>query len=481
MQCKNRVRKKNILLLAAFLFVAALTACGKTDAPEGAGEGSPIPSPVVDVGEGYAADEGAAMETGEGTAEDAAEQGTPDGQPTDATGQETSGGQPMDATGQEPIGERTVDPLPEMTKEEQTALQYVEKVILEDYLDGGTEYEAYAPKDAQRSEDYIYYSGHGLHFDVIAADFGSDDLLDGIIDDLVQSDYDSLVEEDYYYWEMEAGEMIRCGDGRFRIATVKTKDFEGNPYNIKKIYFMNVLQEGIGILWSLQMTELNADDVTNAIIDEIGRCYRIDLEEIKVGDAWFEAEAGREEQRQDVYEPWEGEIVLEKVEGYQYMGLAAISDLGGDVRCPIMVPMGSRTRVRENSAEAHMHGVEVSGNLYHTNDYLDSVQFDIDSAARVYERNPDTYANARVGAAQPIPGYSMARCAVITYEKKSSFTGEFLPRVDVLCCIKVHEEYYLKFTVTLSYDEYDGSTNTLLKELEIAYGIDLSEYHNEED
>ena len=199
----------------------------------------------------------------------------------------------------------------------------------------GTEYEVYAPKDAQRSEDYIYYRGHGLHFDVIAADFGSADLLDGIIDELVQADYDSLVEEDYYYWEMEAGEMIRCGDERFRIATVKTKDFEENPYNIKKIYFMDVIQEGVGILWSLEMVEFNADDVTNAIIDEIGKCYRIDLEEIKVSDARFEAEAWREEQQQDVYEPSEGEVVLEKVEGYQYMGPAAISDFGGTYNVPL--------------------------------------------------------------------------------------------------------------------------------------------------
>ena len=37
MQSKNRVRKKDFLLLAVFLLVAALTACGKTDAPEGNG------------------------------------------------------------------------------------------------------------------------------------------------------------------------------------------------------------------------------------------------------------------------------------------------------------------------------------------------------------------------------------------------------------------------------------------------------------
>lgn len=74
----------------------------------------------------------------------------------------------------------------------------------------------------------------------------------------------------------------------------------------------------------------------------------------------------------------------------------------------------------------------------------------------------------------------MASCAVITYEKRNIFTDEFLPKVDVLCYIKVQEEYVLRFTITLSYDEYDGSTNTLLKELEAAYGIDLSEYYNEE-
>lgn len=411
MQSKNRARKKNFPLLAAFLLVAALTACGKTDA--------------------------------------------------------TSGGQ-------------TVDPLPEMTEEEQASLQYVEKVALEDYFGDKTEYEVYVPKDAQVEEGYVFFMDHGLIFDAMVVNMGVDDLLDDFLNESVRLDIRIWESEDYGYSGMESGEVIRCGDDRFRIATAMGEDFDGTPYIVKKIYFMNVIQEGIGVTWNLQVSEFGADDMTNAIIDEISKCYRIDLEEMKVDDAWFVDEAKRNEQWQDEYELSEGEPELEKVDGYQYMGLAAISDPSGKAQCSIMMPMGSQTSVGEDVAWAYMHGVEVSAGLVWSNDFSYSVKFDIDNTTATYEGNPSTFANVRTGSAQPIPGYGTASYTVITYEKKNIFTDEFLPKVDVLCYIKVQDEYVLHFTVTLSYEEYDGSTNTLLKEMETAYGIDLSEYYNEE-
>ena len=39
------------------------------------------------------------------------------------------------------------------------------------------------------------------------------------------------------------------------------------------------------------------------------------------------------------------------------------------------------------------------------------------------------------------------------------------------------DDYALEYDIKLSYDEYDNSTDTVIKELETAYGIDLSEYY----
>lgn len=454
----NKVRRKKSRLLAACLLVAVLAACGKTDASEGSREDSSTSSPAAEVEEEYAAAEAVAAKTAE------KQKNTT----VDATEQETAEG-------------LFVEPLPEMTEEEVNALQYVEKVALEDYFGDKTEYDVYVPKDAQINEGYVFFMDHGLKFDAMVFNIGSDDLLDEVLDDSVQFDISIWGNEGYDYTEMEFGEIIRCGDDRFRMASAMGEDFNGTPYKVKKIYFMDVIQEGVGVAWNLQVSEFGADDVTNAIIDEISKCYRVNLEEIKVDDAWFAGEATRNEQWQDEYEPSEEETVLEKVDGYQYMGLAAISDPTGKTQCPIMIPMGSQTRVAEDVALAYMHGVDIAAGLVWSNDFDESVKFGIDTTAKTYEKNPDNFANVRTGSPQPISGYGMAKCAVITYEKRNIFTDEFLPKVDVLCYIRVQREYVLRFTITLSYEEYDSSTNTLLKELETAYGIDLSEYYNEED
>ena len=470
MKSINSVRKKIFLMLAPFLFVAVLTACGKMDVSEGKQEGSPTNSPTADTGGEYAANEEANKETDKETNTE-----------TDKEVNKEAAGNQQGTIEQKTSGEQTVDPLPEMTSEELAALQYVEKVSLDDYYGDKTEYEVYVPKDAQRGEGYISFIEHGLNFFVTVVNVGYDEFLDEYLNGTVQFDIDDWKKESSGYSEVEFGEIIRCGDDRFRIASAMNEDFYGTPYPVKKVYYMNVIKEGVGILWSLQMSELSADDETNAVIDEIAKCYRVDLEEIKAGSTYLIGDAKRKEQSQDEYEPSEGDLVLEKVEGYRYMGLTMISDFQEKVQCPIMIPMGRQTSVWKDSALAHMHGIKVSGSVgsLYGRDYLSNVQSSIDSKAGGYERFSDTYRNVQAGSAQPISGYNMARCAVITYEQKDYLTEEFLPRADILCYIKVQEDYTLYFTITILYEEYDNSTNILLKELETAYGIDLSEYYHE--
>ena len=477
MQSTNRVRKKKFLLWAVFLLVAALTACGNTDASEGDEESRRSRSHTADIEEGSAANDETDEETDKKTDEGA--DGGVDEESDDGDSEGTAGDQ-QNTTVQMTSGEQTVDPLPEMTEEERAALQYVEKIILEDYYGDKTEYEVYVPKDVITGDGFAFINNHGLYFYVTVFNGGSDDRLDNYLNNLVQTDINVWGDEDTGYWEAEFGEMIRCGDDRFRLASAMREDFSGIPYAVKKIYFMDVLKEGVGVIWTLEVSDYGADDVTDALIDEIAKCYRIDLGGIKPGDTWSAGDAKRNEQQQDEYEPLEG---VEKLEGYQYMGLTVITDYSWEqIPCPIMIPLGRRTYVGDSTAWADMHGVGVSGNFgsLHGSDFLTTIQSRIDSSAGTYERLSDTYANVRAGSAQSIPGYDMASCAAITYEEVDYLTGEFLPRVDVICYIRVQEDYLLTVTITLSFEEYDGSTNTLLKELETAYGIDLSEYYNEE-
>lgn len=481
MQSTNRVRKKYFLLPTVFLLVTALTACGNMDTSEGDEESRPTRSHAANIGEETTAneetDEGADKESDEGIDKESNEGA--DKESNEDIGEGTTKDH-QNIAEQKTSSQQTVTPLPEMTVEERAALQYVEKIILEDYYGDKTEYEVYVPKDVITGDGFAFINNHGLYFYVTVFNGGSDDRLDNYLNNLVETDINVWGDEDTGYQETEFGEMIRCGDDRFRLASAMREDFSGIPYAVKKIYFMDVLKEGVGVIWTLEVSDYGADDVTNALIDEIAKCYRIDLGEMKPGDTWSVGDAKRNQQQQDEYEPLEG---VEKLEGYQYMGLAVITDYSwGQIPCPIMIPLGQRTYVGDSSASAIMHGVEISGNFgsLYGGDFLSIIQSRIESAAGTYERLSNTYANVQAGSAQSIPGYDMASCAVITYEEKDYLTEELLPRVDVICYIRVQEDYVLTVTITLSFEEYDGSTNTLLKELETAYGIDLSEYYKEE-
>ena len=48
----------------------------------------------------------------------------------------------------------------------------------------------------------------------------------------------------------------------------------------------------------------------------------------------------------------------------------------------------------------------------------------------------------------------------------------------MLCFIPVDESFYLAVTIYLSEEQYDASTNTVIRELENAYGLDLSAYYD---
>lgn len=386
-----------------------------------------------------------------------------------------------DASDEKTDGEQNAEPLPELTEEELASLRYVEKIAIEDYYGDHAEYEAYVPIDTENEDGFAYSFVHGLTYSGSAFNMESTALMQEYMNGMVDFDKEFWNEKDSGYSEIEFGDVVRCGDDRYRIATAMKEDYYGTPYAVKKVYFMDQQGQGAGVVWSLELSEIDADDETDAVIDEMARCYRVNLDVIKSSGDWQAGDAERREQQQDVYEPGAGELVLEPVDGYRYMGLTMISDMSGAIQCPVMLPMGWRTSVQEYFFRASMHGVAVSGDLteLYSRDFLSTAQSNVDSQYGTYERITESYANPQATKLEPIGGYDMARYAVITYDEWDYSTEEFLPRVKVMCFIRVRKDYILDYSITLSFEDYDDATDTLIKELEVAYGIDLSEYYYE--
>lgn len=379
--------------------------------------------------------------------------------------------------------EQAPEVMQPLSEEELAALQYVEKIVLEDYYGDKAEYEAFAPKETEITYGRAFYWEHGLEFYAGVYCEGVTSFLYEYMDYSIEYDLEDWQEEDSGYTDVETTGPKKNGDDRYQIITAKKEDYYGTPYVVKKIAYLHIPEEGVGILWELEVSENGIDEETEKIIDELARCYCVNLDEMKAGGSWSEDNAERLVQEQDEYVPEEGDNVVEKVDGYQYMGLTTLTVEEREVECPVMVPIGRRTHAKGNRANCSMHGVSVSGNIDFLMQHNFSATVKFYSDIRYDSVLEDTERNRNVDKSgiMYIPGFEEAAYVIIPYEEKDYVTQEFAPKIEVLCYIRIDNDFYLDYSITLNYDEYDAATNTVIKELETAYGIDLSEYYNENE
>ena len=275
------------------------------------------------------------------------------------------------------------------------------------------------------------------------------------------------------YFNIQIGEIKKNGDDRYQIISAQNKDYNGITYEVKKIFYIDILDAGVGILWDLEISEFNMDSEASLIVEELAKCYGIDPNDLQVSGEYAVNDMERSTNQQDVYEPAVGDNVLEKVDGYQYMGMTTLRGRYNDegIECPVMIPMGWRTRANDTRVSYFSHGVSISGSLCNESD-ADSL---ID---REFEIMKDYYRKLWKGDRITLPEYNNGSYyVVITYEKESNYSTGYVPEISVRCFIRFNEEYFLRYEVNLSPEEYDSSTNAVLKELETAYGFDLSEYY----
>ena len=201
---------------------------------------------------------------------------------------------------------------------------------------------------------------------------------------------------------------------------------------------------------------------------------------------WASQDAQREADQQDVYEPEEGEPVLEKVEGYQYLGMM---DMGfcldeENFTCPILAPMGWNTSAKEDRVSTTIHGiyVRIAGDYTSSlQNYQRMTQEAADSDFKYRSDPEEENRNVRVSELMPMQGQEAGVYYVVEYEEKEWNGEEYHKRADVNFCIQVKEKYFLFGDIYLKSVDYDSKTNDLIKELETAYGLDLSEWYAQED
>lgn len=372
-----------------------------------------------------------------------------------------------------------LEEMQEISEEELAELQYVEKASIEDNDRDKTFYDVYILKGSSNENGYVYGSGHGLTYTASAC---SSDILSvyRLFDIHVESQVEFSQRDFYDYQDIQVGEIMEKGDDRYQLLTAKKTDAYGQSYEVKKLYYLDFQNEKAGVIWNLEIEETGVDKETKLILNELGRCYGIRLNALEPDGAWLAAEEERKEKAQDVYEPREGDKVLEKVDGYQYLGVTTLTSYVEGQECPIMLPMGWTANVHEREANSSMHGVRVSGSLdgIARGRFMEELEWDLEAMEKRYTEDTDRYRIVRSSEIEPISGYREALQAALVYEEKDTFTEEYAFGVTVFCRIRVDGNYALDCRITLSSAQYDDATNAVIKEVENAYGIDLSAFYN---
>ena len=371
-----------------------------------------------------------------------------------------------------------------------TNLSYLEEIQIADFYGDGAQYPVYAPKGGEVTDGYFYYDDHGITF--TASVYGCE--YPEYLSEMMQMFLDETVDFQVKDWrndpscmEVGVGELLERGNDRYLFLTAKMKDVYDTPYQRTKLFYMSARDDAAYVFWDMEVREFAKDEETLPFIKEVGRCYGIHLGELAMEDGeWASQDAQREADQQDVYEPEEGEPVLEKVEGYQYLGMM---DMGfcldeENFTCPILAPMGWNTSAKEDRVSTTIHGiyVRIAGDYTSSlQNYQRMTQEAADSDFKYRSDPEEENRNVRVSELMPMQGQEAGVYYVVEYEEKEWNGEEYHKRADVNFCIQVKEKYFIFGDIYLKSVDYDSKTNDLIKELETAYGLDLSEWYAQED
>lgn len=376
--------------------------------------------------------------------------------------------------------EETVEETAEDLVPDPTNLTYLEEYQIKDVYGDGKEYPLYAPKDGINNDGYFYSDDHGVTFtaSVYSGSFPEE------LQMYLETSVNLRVEEwksNTEYSEVGVGETLEKGDDRYLFLTAKAKDYNGIPYQRRLLMYMSVRDGNVGVFWDMELRENGQDEETASLIKEVARCYGLNLSQFDMEDGgWAEQNAQREADRQDVYEPEEGDPVLEKVEGYQYLGMLTLTlDEEENVTCPVLAPMGWNTTADDHRVSTTIHGVAVrlSGYKIGTVNYQTMAQKEADGDLKLRSDPEEGNRNVQISEIMPMTGQEAAVYYVLEYEEQEYGSEEYHKRADVTCIIQVNEKCFVTAKISLKSGEYDSATNSLIKELETAYGLDLSAWY----
>jgi len=361
-------------------------------------------------------------------------------------------------------------------------MEYVQKVTLKDG-GSGQEIEVYGPIDnAYSSESAVSYFDHGIYFDLFL--IGSWDYMDPIevLTSCQQEIVKPLKDNEVVYQNLVIDDMVTVEEGLCYYQHTSVEELDAREIASENHYlvYVGTAPNGIGYILELDVTGSNTDKETNAVLEEIGKCYNLDL--TGYGNSAEDLTNSGElvDMSQDVYTQKSDEPEIRAIEGYTYMGASEISDYNNNNIYELLIPMGKRTSNSGHSLSANMHGVYVNvsvTSLYRGASITEIMQSDLNYRYDYMMEYSRDYKNVSTGEiATTTEGEGLYGSVSAD---KADYDGLIFPYHEIIYILKINDESALDISIRLDERDYDVYTNVLLQEIEQAYRMDLSDFYYE--
>lgn len=282
------------------------------------------------------------------------------------------------------------------------------------------------------------------------------------------------------YQNGSADEMVTVGDGNayYQHLSVDSIDYDGTPYPQHAIIYYGRDEYGFAYYWTLDISTQYADNTLNDILEELSRFYEIDLSVYGVANQDMTMAGKRVDEGQDNFVAKAGDPEIIKEAGFEYMGTTVIQDYD-NASYSVLVPMCKDTGFSSYSASAHLHGVRFSistTQLAVGKEMVDVVKSDVEYEYNYLLENSRDYRNLEMGEVMPVENANGAYMGIIS-EKAAYDSEQFYPYYEIYYTLRLEDVNCITIRLRLEAEEFDAKTNLVLKDIEKAYKMDLSQYY----
>lgn len=134
----------------------------------------------------------------------------------------------------------------------------------------------------------------------------------------------------------------------------------------------------------------------------------------------------------------------------------------------------------EDMVSAMIHGVymQIAGGYTDSAiDIQEELREEADQEEKLYSDQELGKRNSRASEVMPLQGQEPGAFYTLEYESQNYGSEEYYKCAKITWVIEVKENYLAAFRISLMSMDYDNNTNSLIKELETAYGFDLSKWY----